>query len=105
MIAATGFKKGGYEKSELVTLLKFVLNRSEKFFEFTRNALRSAKDIFNKGGSVFNTMKDQLDTRTLNYKSDNDNNNINNGNDNEGKIIIISKGINPSTIKFEDFNL
>ena len=60
MVAATGFQRGGYEKSELVDLFKNVLKSGDKFFEFTRKSLRSAKDIFNKGGHVTAILKDQM---------------------------------------------
>jgi hypothetical protein len=59
MVAATGFQRQGYERSELVTLFKGILKSSEKVFEFTRKSLRGAKDIFNKGGHVTTVLKDQ----------------------------------------------
>jgi hypothetical protein len=42
-----------------VKLFKEVLKGSEKFFEFTQKRLRSAKDIFSKGGHVTAVYKDQ----------------------------------------------
>lgn len=60
IVAATGFQRLGFTRSELVTLFKKTLGDNEKFFEFTRNSLRSAKDIFNKGGHVMMTGKDQI---------------------------------------------
>lgn len=60
MVAATGFQRKGYEKDELVTLFKETLKSKEKLFEFTRGSLRSVKDIFQKGGNVIMTLKDQL---------------------------------------------
>jgi hypothetical protein len=59
MIAATGFQKKTYEKSDLITTFKEVLSRSDKILEFTASELRSAKDIFNKGGHVMMLYKDQ----------------------------------------------
>ena len=59
MVAATGFQRLGYEKRELLELFKSTLNSKEKFFEYTRKSLRSAKDIFKKGGNVTVTLKDQ----------------------------------------------
>ena len=59
MMAATGFQKHGYEKSELVNLFKGILSSKEKLFEFSRKSLRSAKDIFDKGGHVTKVIKDQ----------------------------------------------
>ena len=60
MVAATGFQRKGYEKDKLVTLFKETLKSKEKLFEFTRGSLRSVKDIFQKGGNVIMTLKDQL---------------------------------------------
>ena len=57
--ATTGFQSKEYEHSELVKLFKNVLKGPEKFFEFTHKRLRSAKDIFNKGGHVTAIFKDQ----------------------------------------------
>jgi hypothetical protein len=57
--AATGLQKKGYEKNELSTLFKKTLKDSTKMFEFTRSSLRSAKDIFIKGGHVTEVLKDQ----------------------------------------------
>jgi len=61
-----GFHRGGYAKPELITLLKKqqtktknTLKSNEKFFEYTRKSLRSAKDILNKGGNVTTILKDQ----------------------------------------------
>jgi hypothetical protein len=59
MMAATGFQKQGYEKPELVNLFKSILSSKEKLFEFSRKSLRSAKDIFDKGGHVTKVIKDQ----------------------------------------------
>jgi len=60
MVAATGFQRKEYEKDEFVTLFKETLKSKEKLFEFTRGSLRSVKDIFQKGGNVIMTLKDQL---------------------------------------------
>lgn len=59
MVAATGFQRAGYEKDELVTMFKNILKSKDKFCEFTRFSLRSAKDIFEKGGNVVPILKDQ----------------------------------------------
>jgi hypothetical protein len=57
--ATTGFQSKGFEHCELVKLFKSVLKGSEKFFEFTQQRLRSAKDIYTKGGHVTISYKDQ----------------------------------------------
>jgi hypothetical protein len=49
MVAAIGLKIVGYDKQELISLFKYTLASPLKLLEFTRNSLRSAKDIFNKG--------------------------------------------------------
>lgn len=49
MVAATGFQRTGYLKSELVTMFKDILASSGKFLEFTRKSLRGAKDVFTSG--------------------------------------------------------
>jgi hypothetical protein len=60
IIATTGFQKGGYEKNnELLPNFKNALKSKEKLFEYTRKTLRSAKDIFDKGGHVTTILKDQ----------------------------------------------
>lgn len=59
MMAATGFQKQGFEKTDLVNLFKGILSSKEKLFEFSRMSLRSAKDIFDKGGHVTKVIKDQ----------------------------------------------
>ena len=58
--ATTGFQRGGYSKIELITLFNKTLAGKKKYFEFTRKSLRSAKDIFQKGGHVLATYKDQM---------------------------------------------
>ena len=60
IVATTGFQRGGYEKKELVELFKNTLSSANKFFEFTTWGLRSAKDIFEKGGHVIDVRKDQI---------------------------------------------
>ena len=55
----TGFQKQGFDKMELVKILKDTLKSKEKSFEFTRNSLRGAKDIFEKGGGVRMVVKEQ----------------------------------------------
>jgi hypothetical protein len=76
MMAATGFQKQGYEKPELVNLFKGILSSKEKLFEFSRKSLRSAKDIFDKGGHVTKVIKDQTfrlfydNRRVINYPAD-----------------------------------
>jgi hypothetical protein len=50
IVAATGFQSFDYNRNELVSLIKNILASKEKYIEFTRNSLRIAKDIFNKGG-------------------------------------------------------
>jgi hypothetical protein len=59
IIATTGFQRAGYEKSELIETFKNTLKSPEKIFEYTRKTLRSAKDIFDKGGHVTTIIKDQ----------------------------------------------
>lgn len=59
-IATTGFKKAGYEKTELFNIFKETLKSKNKIFEYTRKTLRSAKDIFDYGGHVTSTFKDQF---------------------------------------------
>jgi hypothetical protein len=59
IVATTGFQKGGYNDNELVEIFKNTLKRSDKVFEYTRKTLRSAKDIFDKGGHVTPILKDQ----------------------------------------------
>jgi len=59
IVAATGFQRAGFDKNELVTLFKNTLSKENKLFEFTRKSLRSAKDIFEKGGQVTEVLKDQ----------------------------------------------
>lgn len=60
MIATTGFQRGGYPKDELVMLFKNTLKNDNKLIEFTRRSLRSAKDIFKKGGHVTSELRDQV---------------------------------------------
>lgn len=60
MMAATGFQKKPFDKQELITLFKDTLKSENKLFEITRDSLRSAKDIFNKGGNVIMNRKDQM---------------------------------------------
>ena len=60
IVAATGFQRSGFEKDELIPLFKNILKSKDKFFEYTRKSLRSAKDIFNKGGHVTTILKDQV---------------------------------------------
>lgn len=60
IVAATGFQRLGYVREELVDIFKATLGSDKKYFEFTRNSLRSAKDVFDKGGHVMMTMKDQI---------------------------------------------
>lgn len=60
MVAATGFQRGGYEHDELKTTFKNILKTKDKFIEYTRFSLRSAKDIFKKGGHVTSVFKDQV---------------------------------------------
>ena len=50
MVATTGFQRNGFDKEELITLFKNTLKSKDKFFKFTKKTLRSAKDIFVKGG-------------------------------------------------------
>jgi hypothetical protein len=60
MIAATGFQRGGFEKRELLEIFAKTMASTNKVFEYTRKTLRSAKDIFNKGGHVTMTFKEQM---------------------------------------------
>ena len=60
MIATTGFQRNSYEKTELVPLFKNVLKNDNKFIEYTKSSLRSAKDIFIKGSHVTNKFKEQM---------------------------------------------
>jgi len=57
--ASTGFQRGDYTKEELVTQFKQTLKSPTKFFEFTKQSLRGAKDIFEKGGHVVEIKMDQ----------------------------------------------
>lgn len=57
--ATTGFQSAGYTKDELVKILKDTLKGKNKDFEYTRTSLRSAKDIFKKGGHVTPKLSDQ----------------------------------------------
>jgi hypothetical protein len=59
LAAATGFQRGGFEHNELRGIFKEILKTKDKFMEYTRHSLRSAKDIFNKGGHVTSIYKDQ----------------------------------------------
>jgi hypothetical protein len=60
IVATTGFQRSGYEQNELVKLFKETLSSTNKLFEYTSFALRSAKDIFEKGGHVVDVRKDQV---------------------------------------------
>jgi hypothetical protein len=60
MIATTGFQRGGYDKEELVELFKNIFKNEDKYVEFTRKSLRSAKDVFKKGGHVTSELRDQV---------------------------------------------
>jgi hypothetical protein len=64
--ATTGFKAYDYDHSELVTYFKNVLKSSEKYFEFSLKRLRSAKDIFKRGGHVVPILKNQKQKGILN---------------------------------------
>lgn len=59
IIATTGFQRGGYDKNELIEIFKNTIKNPEKVIEYTRKSLRSAKDIFDKGGHVTSVLKDQ----------------------------------------------
>jgi hypothetical protein len=54
--AAMGFQLVGFDKQEVINLFKYTLTSPLNLFEFTRNSLRSPKDIFNKGGNVTKVM-------------------------------------------------
>lgn len=58
-IAATGFQKRDYEKDEMVTIFKKILSSDHKEIEYTHFSLRSARDIYDKGGCVVSKYKDQ----------------------------------------------
>ena len=57
--ATTGFQSKGYEKVELVSTFLNTLKNRDKYFEYTRTRLRSAKDIFSQGGHVTTILNDQ----------------------------------------------
>lgn len=59
MAAATGFQRAGFEHNELKCIFKDILKTKDKFIEYTRHSLRSATDIFKKGGHVTSIFKDQ----------------------------------------------
>ena len=48
MVAATGFQRYGYEKTELVTLFKDVLNSKEKLLSLPEKVYEVQKTIFKK---------------------------------------------------------
>jgi hypothetical protein len=57
--ATTGFQSQDYTNDEMVSIFKSALKREVKQFEYTQSRIRGAKDIFNKGGHVTNTYRDQ----------------------------------------------
>lgn len=59
IIAMTGFQSQGYTREELVTVLKQTLASKDKEFEYTQSSLRTAKDIYKKGGHVTQKIRDQ----------------------------------------------
>jgi hypothetical protein len=59
LAATTGFQRGSYNHDDLRSIFKDILKTKDKFMEYTRFSLRSAKDIFKKGGHVTSVYKDQ----------------------------------------------
>jgi hypothetical protein len=57
--ATTGFQSHDYTRDELVKSFKEVLAREDKQFDYTMYSLRSAKDVFKKGGHVMTIAKNQ----------------------------------------------
>ena len=57
--ATTGFQSFGYSTSEMVDVFKSTLAEKNKMFEYTQKSVRSAKDVFNRGGHVTVVYKDQ----------------------------------------------
>jgi hypothetical protein len=57
--ATTGFQSFGYSQDELVSHFKEVLSSIDKAFEYTQTRVRSAKDVFKKGGHVTLNLRDQ----------------------------------------------
>lgn len=58
--ATTGFQVHSLTKDELVSLFIETLKDRDKSFEFTMTTLRSAKDIYLKGGHVAPVRRDQI---------------------------------------------
>jgi hypothetical protein len=60
MKATTGFQTGDVDRKDLVSQFKNILSSKDKYADFVRKSLRGAKDIFEKGGHVARTFKDQV---------------------------------------------
>jgi hypothetical protein len=58
--ATTGFQSKGYEHKELVSFFKDCMQKEDKFFDYTQQSLRGAKDIWQKGGHVTRKFRDQV---------------------------------------------
>lgn len=58
--ASTGFQSRNYTLDELETMFLNVLSKNDKSLEYIQFSLRSAKDIFKKGGHVTPVYKDQV---------------------------------------------
>ena len=57
--ATTGFQSMGYSTDEMASNFKNILATPEKSFEYTQFRIRSAKDVFKKGGHVTAVYRDQ----------------------------------------------
>ena len=58
--ASTGFQSNNYSLNELDNLFKEVLKSEEKSIEFIQSSLRSALDLYKKGGHVTMNYRDQI---------------------------------------------
>jgi hypothetical protein len=58
--ATTGFQSRSFTNSELASIFIKKMSSEEKFFEFVQFSLRSAKDIYLKGGHVTPVYRDQI---------------------------------------------
>lgn len=93
--ASTGFQRKMFNRQELINIFKDTLASTNKTFEYTWESLRSAKDIFTKGGNMVKVMKDQ----TFRMLYDNRRQVINNGKHfvDSSKVLLDSKPLNDSS--------
>lgn len=60
IIAMTGYQRGGLNVSEVQDNISAVMDSDDKSFNFLKKQLRSAKDIYMKGGQVTGVFSDQV---------------------------------------------